>query len=74
MKTVVYDIEIFPNFFSYLDVDIETGEEKLFIIHESRNDLDAMIHYNCLPKIRIGFNNLYFDAPVLEIEIGRAHV
>ena len=67
MKTVVYDIEIFPNFFSYLDVDIETGEEKLFVIHESRNDLEAMIHYNCLPKLRIGFNNLYFDAPVLEM-------
>ncbi len=30
METVVYDVENFPNFISYYDVNIDTGEE-----HES---------------------------------------
>jgi hypothetical protein len=64
MKRVVYDIENFPNFISYYDVDIDTGQETEFVIHESRNDLDAFYEYISQPMISIGFNNAYYDREV----------
>jgi hypothetical protein len=66
MKTVVYDIENFPNFISYYDVDVETGEEKVFVIHESRNELEQLVRYLEEPKISVGFNNVYYDREVKE--------
>ncbi len=65
-KVVVYDIETISNFFSYMDVDRDTGEETTFVIHSSRNDLDELVEYlNNENLFMVGFNNLAFDNPVL---------
>lgn len=65
-KTVVYDVENFPNFFSYYDVDVDTNEEREFVIHESRNDLKAFVMYAMQDMYRVGFNNVYYDREVVE--------
>ena len=67
MNTVVYDIEIFPNFFSYTDLDVKTGETNVFVIHESRNELDKLNEYLLQPRYRIGYNNVHFDRVVCDL-------
>jgi hypothetical protein len=69
MNTVVYDIEIFPNFFSYTDIDIATNEVTTFVIHESRNELDEFFIYNSQVRYRIGYNNINFDRIVCDFII-----
>lgn len=64
----IYDIETFPNFFSYVDVDARTNEMNEFVICEWRNDADKFKAY--IENIKkegggmVGFNNVNFDWPV----------
>jgi hypothetical protein len=67
MNTVVYDIEIFPNFFSYTDIDIKTLEKNVFVLHESRDELDELYEYLMERRYRIGYNNVHFDRVVCEL-------
>jgi hypothetical protein len=67
MRTVVYDVEIFPNFFSYTDIDIQTLETNVFVVHESRNDMDKLYEYLLEEKYRIGYNNVHFDRVVCDL-------
>ena len=67
MNTVVYDIEIFPNFFSYTDIDVKTLEKNVFVLHESQDDLDSLYEYLMEPRYRIGYNNVHFDRVVCEL-------
>lgn len=69
MNTVVYDIEIFPNFFSYTDIDIKTLETNVFVIHESQNMIDNLYEYLLTPRYRIGYNNVHFDRVVCDLII-----
>lgn len=62
----VYDIETIVNFYSYYSLDINTGKEYCFIIHESKNELQAFINHLNSVKAHIGFNNLGFDAQVIQ--------
>ena len=60
----VYDIETLSNFYSYTALNVITLEIVKFVIHESRNDLNALkTHLNSV-KGHIGFNNVSFDAQV----------
>ena len=65
----VYDVETFPNFFSYTDIDCDTEEVSVFVISRHRDDKEALCNY--LDKLEstksgmIGFNNLHFDWPVV---------
>ncbi len=67
MNTVVYDVEIFPNFFSYTDIDVKTGETNVFVLHESQNDIDKLNEYLLQPRYRIGYNNVHFDRVVCDL-------
>lgn len=67
MNTVVYDVETFINFFSYTDIDVSTQEVKVFVIHESRNELDELVKYLNETRYRIGYNNVHFDRVVCDI-------
>lgn len=67
MRTVVYDVETFQNFFSYIDVDVDTGEMNEFVICKTRNDYKEFVEYCHEMKYRVGFNNIYFDAPVIHM-------
>ena len=67
MNTVVYDIEIFPNFFSYTDIDVKTLEKNVFVLHESRDELDELYEYLMERRYRIGYNNVHFDRVVCEL-------
>jgi hypothetical protein len=64
----VYDVETFPNFFSYIDVDTKTGELSEFVICEWRDDSEAFKkHIRQIEKAKggmVGFNNVHFDWPV----------
>lgn len=67
MNTVVYDVEIFPNFFSYTDIDVQTLETNVFVLHESRNELDKLYEYLMVRRYRIGYNNVHFDRVVCDL-------
>ncbi len=62
----VYDIETIYNFFSFASLDIDTKKEYVFIIHKSKNDLKLLIEHLKGIKGQIGFNNLAFDAQVVQ--------
>lgn len=65
-KIKIYDIELFPNCFLYCDVDKITKHVNIFVIHESRNDLFEFVEYIKQLKGMIGYNNLAFDAQVIQ--------
>lgn len=65
----VYDIETFPNCFTYTDIDVDTLEMREFVVSDFRNDYDSFVEYmNLLEKKKagmVGFNNLFFDWPIV---------
>jgi hypothetical protein len=66
-KIWVYDLEIFKCFHcaTFLNRD-NSNEIKQFVIHSSRNDFDEYINFlETEVSGLIGFNNLYFDYPVI---------
>lgn len=64
----IYDIETYPNFFSVTFKNIQTEETRVYVIHESRNDLDEL--YKFLDerngKWLVGYNNFHFDNQILK--------
>lgn len=63
-RLVVYDLESFPNCFTYTD-RTRTGEVTQFVIHESRNDLTSFMAYLKTVTHMVGFNNMDYDYPLL---------
>ena len=62
---VTYDIEVFPNFFSYAAIDINTKKKFFYYLHENTNQIkELLIHLNEV-KGMIGFNNLNYDSKIL---------
>ena len=65
----VYDIETYPNVFTFSCECIETGDRWYYEISIRRNDLGQFIQF--LLALRdsgasmIGFNNIHFDYPVI---------
>jgi len=71
MKTsYVIDIETLINFFCLVAIDYKNDEEKIFVIHETRNDLEKLLEFLDGNKTRgewhIGFNTISFDAQVIQ--------
>lgn len=67
MKSVkVYDIETLASLFTYTDIDVNTKEINVFVIHKHRNECYRFIDY-IKTKVSgmVGFNNLDFDYPVI---------
>lgn len=70
---VCYDLETFKNLFTATFVDLKTGVASAFVIHKSRNDLDAMLEYLRGVEGLVGFNNVGFDYPVLHLLLVADH-
>jgi hypothetical protein len=66
---VVYDIETYPNVFTFYAVHADTGREWVFEASPWRHDIPEMLDY--LNTMRqqgcrmVGFNNVGFDYPVV---------
>jgi hypothetical protein len=65
----VYDIEQYPNFHSCCAINVETGEKKDFVIHQSRDDRIKYLAWLNELQARgagmIGYNNLKYDYPII---------
>lgn len=74
----VYDIETYPNIFTYLDLHLSTGTEYLFEISDRVNQIDALVsHLHWLGSSgarQVGYNNIGFDYPVLHYILRNPHV
>ena len=66
---IIYDIETYPNVFTFACYSVLTGESNVFEISQYRNDIDIFLEYLRdvkRNKLRlVGFNNLGFDYPVI---------
>ena len=62
----VYDVEIFPNFFSVTVKNTESGNLKSYEISERKNQLPDIVKLFLHKGIHwVGFNSMHFDAPVI---------
>ena len=62
----VYDIEVFPNFFSVTLKNTESGNIVSFEISDRRNDMINIIRVFLNSNIYfVGFNSMHYDAPVI---------
>lgn len=62
----VFDIETYPNCFTLVARKLDSREYITFIIHESQNDLEALVEWLQSKPILIGFNSVSFDGQVIE--------
>ena len=62
----VYDIEVFPNFFSVTVKNTESGNIRSFEISDRCNDILNIAKVFLNPKIYfVGFNSMHYDSPVI---------
>lgn len=62
----VYDVEIFPNFFSVTIKNTESGNIKSYEISERRNDLPSIAKLFLTKGIYfVGFNSMHYDSPII---------
>lgn len=66
-KTVfVYDIEVFPNFFSITVKNTESGNHRFLQISEKRNDMPDIAKLFLNKNIWfVGYNSKHYDSPVI---------
>ena len=66
---IIYDIETFPNIFTFYGINVCTNQSWYFEISERQNDTTELVGFlNILRSDgsrMIGFNNLGFDYPVI---------
>ena len=62
----VYDIEVFPNFFSVAIKNTESGNIRTFQISEWQNDIGTIIQLFLNQNIYwVGYNSIHYDAPII---------
>ena len=62
----VYDIEVFPNFFSVTLKNTESGNIVSFEISDRKNDMPNIAKVFLNKNIYfVGFNSMHYDAPVI---------
>lgn len=65
----VYDLETYPNIFTFATIFANGGGRRVFEISDRRNDIEELLDF--LRKVKsaghrlVGFNNVGFDYPVL---------
>ena len=68
-RHIVWDIETFPNCFQFGWEDLDSDARGLFELSDRRNDSVELFAFlgECYTRriVFIGFNNLFFDYPVL---------
>jgi DNA polymerase elongation subunit (family B) len=64
----IYDLEVFPNFFSATFFDPESNETDVFVIAVKLgiNDSEKMRGFLNQKILLVGYNNLSYDAPMLQ--------
>lgn len=66
---IVYDIESYPNFFSFAAVDLHSDAKITFEISDRVNQIESLLAYLSWLKDNqvdmIGFNNIHYDYPML---------
>jgi len=65
MEEYVYDIEIFPNFFSVTFLNNENGNKTVFAIFKERDDRTSLSEFLDREILLIGYNNLAYDGAIL---------
>ena len=62
----VYDVEIFPNFFSVSLKNTESGNIVSFEISDRKNDMGNIAKVFLNKNIYfVGFNSMHYDAPII---------
>ncbi len=62
----VYDIEVFPNFFSVAIKNTESGNIRTFQISEWKNEIGDIVQLFLNQKIYwVGYNSIHYDAPII---------
>lgn len=66
-RTLIYDVETYPNFFSAVFIDYDTDDVYTFYVYGSHNDIPDLIDFlNEDAGCRlVGHNSLEFDDPIL---------
>jgi len=70
----VYDIETYPDIFTYAGIDYNTRKVSVFELSQRRNDIDALVHHLDQLQVQVGFNNLAFDYPVLHFMLQNYYI
>ena len=66
MKQIeIYDLEVFPNFFSYTGINRDTSELYTYYLHNDNNDLKPFKEYIRTLDGMIGYNVVNYDYPIL---------
>lgn len=65
MQKWLYDVEVSPNFFCVTFLNVDTREDKAFVIFSDRNDSDGLESFLSEESLLIGFNNLHYDSLIL---------
>lgn len=65
MEKWTYDLEVFKNFFSAAFVNVDTKEERVFILYKYRNDLKDLVDFVNREIYLIGYNNTKYDDLIL---------
>lgn len=62
----VYDVEIFPNFFSVTVKNTESGKSKSYEISERRNDITDIVKLFLHKGIHfVSYNGMHYDSPLI---------
>ena len=62
----VYDIEVFPNFFSVTIKNTESGNIKTYEISERKNEISDIAKLFLHKGIQfVGYNSMHYDAPII---------
>lgn len=74
-KIWIYDLEQLPNFHSGTFIDRDSNEKRVFVLHQSRNNLIEYIKF-LEEEVAglIGFNCVNYDYPLLHLLIGLASI
>ena len=72
----VYDIEVFPNVFSCIVKNTETGEYQYFEVSERTNNILDLIDFftNSKDKMICGYNNIHYDNPIINYILEFKHL
>lgn len=65
MDTIIYDVEVFRNFFCATFLNAEDDNYKSFSIEDGRSDILAIKEFLKTPMVLVGYNNINYDNPVL---------
>lgn len=68
-KILIYDIEVFCNFFSCVTKDYITKQLKVFTINEFKDDSLSFVKYILDSSYMVGFNNINYDYQIIHVLI-----